>query len=279
MSGSESRGSSSRLRRRRSEDVAGGDYPCRVLAAIFARVLSRIVSAITQPLDARRPAAGLRRVLTLLLLISALCLLPLRLSPHSARVVTAIVLAAVALSVLTTAAVFRRLLDRFIEGGQLRLGRYEVEVPSLGREVRLFEGVMALMRRAGLALPALLFFCLWAVVYLFIWSHDPAACPADPAHPCAGAAFLGAGTRPTFGDFLYYSANMAFANPAPDLIANTRAGHTAATVEVLSGVGLVTLYASAFFGLGSVETAATGRESQPAAPQPPSHAGGADLDA
>jgi hypothetical protein len=278
MSGSESRGSSSRLRRRRSEDVAGGDYPCRVLAAIFARVLSRVVSAITQPLGARRPAAGLRRVLTLLLLITALCLLPLRLSPHSARVVTAIVLAAVALSVLTTAAVFRRLLDRFIEGGRLRLGGYEVEVPSLGREVRVFEGVMALVRRAGLALPALLFFCLWAVVYLFIWSHDPAACPADPAHPCAGAAFLGAGTRPTFGDFLYYSANMAFANPAPDLIANTRAGHTAATVEVLSGVGLVTLYASAFFGLGSAEIAAAGRESQPAAPQPPSHAGGADLD-
>src|SRR5439155_21008082 len=84
--------------------------------------------------------------------------------------------------------------------------RYQVEVPSLGREVRAFEGVLAVLRRAGLALPALLFFCIWAVVYLLIWSHDPAACPADPAHPCAGA-FLGAGDHPTFGDFLYYSVN------------------------------------------------------------------------
>jgi hypothetical protein len=262
----------------RGQVVAGGDYACRVLVAIFARMLSRIVSAITEPPDARRPRAGLTRVLILLVLISTLCLLPLRLSPHSARVVTAVVLALVALSVLTTAAVFQRLLARFIAGDRLRLGRYDVEVPSLGREVRLFEGVMALMRRAGLALPALLFFCLWAVVYLFIWSHDPAACPADPAHPCAGA-FLGAGSRPTFGDFLYYSANMAFANPAPDLIAHTRAGHTAATVEVLSGVGLVTLYAGAFFGLGAVQTTGPQRETEPTVIPPPGGVGGAKSDA
>jgi hypothetical protein len=221
-----------------------------VLAAILARMLARVVSAIVEPLQARR-RAQLWRVLALLLLIAVLCLLPLRLSPHSARVVTAVVLALFALSLLTTAAAFRRLLARFAEGGPLRLGAYEVDVPSLGREVRAFEGIMALMRRTGLALPALVFFCIWAVVYLLIWAHDPAACPADPAHPCAGA-FLGAGTRPTFGDFLYYSVNMAFANPAPDLVAHTRAGHTAATMEVLSGVGGVTLYAGAFFGLGAV---------------------------
>jgi hypothetical protein len=252
------------LRRRR--DVAVGEYACRVLVALLARMLTRMVSAITQPLAARRSHAG-RRVLTLLVLITALCLLPLRLSPHSARVLTAVVLALVALSALTTAAVFKRLLGHFIEGDRLRLGRYEVEVPRLGQEVRFFEGIMAVMRRAGLALPALLFFCLWAVVYLFIWSHDPAACPADPARPCAGA-FLGAGNDPTFGDFLYYSANMAFANPAPDLIAHTRVGHTAATIEVLSGVGLVTLYAGAFFGLGAVETVETPAAERPASAAP-----------
>jgi hypothetical protein len=138
--------------------------------------------------------------------------------------------------------------------------------------VRAFEGVMALMRRTGLALPALLFFCLWAVVYLFIWAHDPAACPADPGHPCAGA-FLGAGKHPTFGDFLYYSVNMAFANPAPDLIAHTRVGHTAATIEVLSGVGLVTLYAGAFFGLGAVASPAPKRDAEATGASPPGQAG------
>jgi hypothetical protein len=234
-----------------------------VLAAIVARMLSKIVSAITDPLDARRPRAQLWRVLILLFFICVLCLLPLRLSPHSARVVTALVLGVVALSALTAAAGFRRLLTRFAEGEQVRLGRLRVDVPSVGREVRAFEGLMALMRRTGLALPALLFFCLWAVVYLFIWAHDPAACPADPAHACAGA-FLGAGSRPTFGDFLYYSVNMAFANPAPDLIAHTRAGHAAATIEVLSGVGVVTLYAGAFFGLGAQKDGAADPDSEPA---------------
>jgi uncharacterized SAM-binding protein YcdF (DUF218 family) len=137
-----------------------------------------------------------------------------------------------------------------------------VPVPRLERELRAFEGAMALLRRTGIALPALLFFCAWAFIYMLIWAHDPAACPADPAHPCSGAAFLGAGRHPTFGDFLYYSANMAFANPAPDLIAHTRVAHTAATVEVLSGVGLVTLYAAAFFGLGQARS----EPAQPAAP-------------
>jgi hypothetical protein len=243
-----------------------------VLAAIVARMLSRIVSAITEPLGARRPRAHVRRVLILLLSITALCLLPLRLSPHSARVVTAVVLAIVALTLLTTAAGFRRLLARFAEGDRLRLGGYEVDIPRLDRPVRAFEGVMALLRRTGLALPALLFFCLWAVVYLFIWAHEPAACPADPAHPCAGA-FLGAGKHPTFGDFLYYSVNMAFANPAPDFIANTRAGHTAATIEVLSGVGLITLYAGAFFGLGAAHGPAPDRGAKPTATTPPGQAG------
>jgi hypothetical protein len=183
----------------------------------------------------------------------------LRLSPHSARVLATVILAAVALSLVTTLAVVRRLLARLAEGdllraGRLRIGRLQVEAPRLDREVHAFEGAMALVRRAGLALPALLFFCVWALVYLLIWAHSPTPCPADPALPCDGA-FLGAGAHPTFGDFLYYSVNMAFANPAPDLIAHTRAGHTAATIEVLSGVGLVTLYAGAFFGLAATRAA------------------------
>jgi hypothetical protein len=250
-------------RERSPEDVAAWNYACRVLVAIVARMLSRIVSAITESPDASQPTARLRRVMLLLLSISVLCLLPLRLSPHSARVVTALVLAVVVVSLLTAAAGFRRLLARFAEGDTLRLGSYEVVVPSLHRQVRAFEGVMALLRRTGLALPALLFFCLWAVVYMFIWSHDPEACPLDPTHPCSGA-FLGAGAHPTFGDFLYYSVNMAFANPAPDFIAHTRVAHTAATIEVLSGIGLITLYAAAFFGLGAGQaTAPLGQGAMP----------------
>ncbi|HEX4467718.1 MAG TPA: hypothetical protein VH025_11060 [Solirubrobacteraceae bacterium] len=230
--------------------VRPADYAAPVLAAVLARLISRLVSAVSEPFDGRGSRAQVRRVVILLVAIAALCLLPLRLSPHSARVVTGWLLAVVVLSAVTTVAAFRELMSRFAGGGHLRLRGHRVIVPNLGRPIRAFEGVMALMRRTGLALPALVFFCLWAAVYMLIWAHSPTACPANPAQACSGA-FLGAGAHPTFGDFLYYAVNMAFANPAPDLIARSRLGHTAATIEVLSGVGLVTLYAGAFFGLGA----------------------------
>ena len=105
------------------------------------------------------------------------------------------------------------------------------------------------LRRAGIALPALLFFCGWALVYMLIWAHSPEACSLDLSKPCGGA-FQGAGHNPTFGDFLYFATNMAFANPAPDFVAHSRLAHAAATIEVLTGIGLVTLYAGSFFGIG-----------------------------
>ena len=53
---------------------------------------------------------------------------------------------------------------------------------------------------------------------------------------------------------------------------HTRAGDTAGTIEVLSGVGLVTLYAGAFFGLGTAKAAVPDRHAAPAATTPPSQA-------
>src|SRR5205807_1992096 len=81
------------------------------------------------------------------------------------------------------------------------------------------------------------------------WAHSPEACSLDLTRPCHGA-FQGTGTHPTFGDFLYMAVNLAFANPPPDLLAHSRLAHMAVTLEVISGVALVTLYAGAFFGLG-----------------------------
>src|SRR4051794_26554972 len=149
------------------------------------------------------------------------------------------------------AAGFRRLLGRFVRGDDvvLRGGRTRIAVPTLGRQVRAVEGIAAILRRTGLALPALLFFCGWALIYMLIWAHSPDACSLDLSKSCAGA-FQGAGHNPTFGDFLYFATNMAFANPAPDFVAHSRLAHTAATIEVLTGIGLVTLYAGSFFGIG-----------------------------
>src|SRR5947208_14912748 len=80
------------------------------------------------------------------------------------------------------------------------------------------------------------------------------------SHPALPRRLPGCGAHPTFGDFLYMAVNLAFANPPPDLLAHSRVAHMAVTLEVISGVALVALYAGSFFGLGQrdlvvVETA------------------------
>jgi hypothetical protein len=97
-------------------------------------------------------------------------------------------------------------------------------------------------------LPALMFFVFWALIYIAAWAWDPVACSADPAAACSGS-FGGLGSNPLFGDILYYAVNMAFANPVPDVIGRSHLVHALNTVEVMSGIGLASLYAGAFFGL------------------------------
>ncbi len=221
-----------------------------MIVALIARALAWVLQVVANPPLPRRFGVHLRRFALLLITLTALLLLPLHLSPHAARVVAAVLIGLVLVVAVTAATGFRRVLDRFVTGDDVVLrGGRRIAVPTLGRQVRAFEGLAAILRRTGLALPALLFFCGWALVYMLIWAHSPESCPADPAQPCAGA-FQGLSANPTFGDFLYFAANMAFANPVPDIIARSRLAHTAATIEVLSGIGLVTLYAGSFFGIG-----------------------------
>jgi hypothetical protein len=237
-----------------------------VVVALIGRALAWVLNVIANPPVPRRFDAHLRRFVLLLVALAALCLAPLYLSPHAARVVAAVLVGAVLVSALVAATAFRRLLDRFVRGDTLVMfsGRVQLTVPTLGRQVRAVDGMAAILRRTGLALPALLFFCSWALVYMLIWAHDPAACSLDLAQPCS-AAFQGAGHNPTFGDFLYFATNMAFANPAPDLVAHSRLAHTAATIEVLTGIGLVTLYAGSFFGIGRRADIVADESREPAA--------------
>jgi hypothetical protein len=222
-----------------------------VVVALIGRALTWVLNVIANPPLPRRFGLHLRRFVALVVVLAVLCLLPLYLSPHAARVVAAVLIGLVVVVAIVAATGFRRLLDRFVSGDDivLRGGRVRVPVPMLGRQVRAVEGLAAILRRAGIALPALLFFCGWALVYMLIWAHSPEACSLDLSKPCTGA-FQGAGHNPAFGDFLYFATNMAFANPAPDFVAHSRLAHTAATIEVLTGIGLVTLYAGSFFGIG-----------------------------
>jgi hypothetical protein len=237
-----------------------------VIVALFGRVVAWVLSVVANPPLPRRFGLHLRRFAFLLIGLTVLLLLPLHLSPHAARVVAAVLVGLVLVVAVMAAAGFQRLLERFVSGDDivLRGGRTRIAVPTLGRQVRAVEGLAAILRRTGLALPALLFFCGWALVYMLIWAHNPEACSLDLSRPCSGA-FQGAGHDPTFGDFLYFATNMAFANPAPDLVAHSRLAHTAATIEVLTGIGLVTLYAGSFFGLGRRANIVAEERTEPAA--------------
>ena len=221
-----------------------------MLVAWLGRLLARIVGVVTtHPVRRDRRLHYVRRIAGLLVVMTLLLQLPIRLSPHSARVIVGWLVAIGIVAALTALTTVRRVLKRIAECDPIVLfgGRIRIEAPE--RPVRMFEGAMALVRRGGVAMPALVFFCGWGAINMLIWAHDPSVCSADPSRSCTGA-FVGAGAHPTFGDFLYYSTNLAFANPPPDLVAHSRTAHTAATIEVLSGVGLVTLFAGAFFGVG-----------------------------
>jgi hypothetical protein len=229
-----------------------------VLVAIFGRWLARLTGAIVNPPQPRIIRGGLGRAVLLMASLLALGLAPIHLSRGWTAVVGTVVLAVLALAVVSAAAGFRALVQRMRGSNHLQLlgGRISVPLPGLDRELRTFEAWIGVVRGIGLALPALVFFCVWALIYALLWAYSPEACSLDVTRACHGA-FQGAGTHPTFGDFLYIAVNLAFANPPPDLLAHSRPAHMAVTLEVISGVALVTLYAGAFFGLGREPGAGT----------------------
>jgi hypothetical protein len=95
----------------------------------------------------------------------------------------------------------------------------------------------ALLRALGVALPALVFFLAWALLFAIIWAAEPSAC-AVATTSCNGA-FVGLGDRPLLGDFVYYAVNLAFANPPPDVVAESRTARAAATVEIVAAAGFL----------------------------------------
>jgi hypothetical protein len=222
-----------------------------MLVAIFGRWLARVANAIVNPPQPRVIRGGIGRIALLMAALLALGLAPIHLRRGWTATIGTVFFVVLALAIVSAAAGFRALVERMRRADHLKLlgGRISVSLPGLDRELRTFEAWMAIVRRLGLAVPALVFFCVWAFVYALLWAYSPDACSLDLTQPCHGA-FQGAGVHPTFGDFLYVAVNLAFANPPPDLLAHSRAAHMAVTLEVISGVALVALYAGSFFGLG-----------------------------
>jgi hypothetical protein len=182
------------------------------------------------------------RFAILLIALTVLLLVPIHLNQTSALVIGIAGLSALGLLALNRV---RRLLfrvrTRAVDDLQV-LGR-SMPASAVTRDVR---SVAALLRALGIAVPALLFFIAWALLYAVIWAAEPSACAVATSR-CNGA-FVGLGTHPILGDFVYYAVNIGFANPPPDLVAESRTARAAGTVEVVAAAGFLAAYVGAFMG-------------------------------
>jgi uncharacterized membrane protein len=211
------------------------------------------VSAPSQPPARSQPVHwwGTRvgRFAILLIALTVLLLAPIHLHQTSALVVGIAGLSALALLALTRVRqlVFR-VRTRAVDDLQV-LGR-SLPASAVTRDVRT---VGTLMRALGIAVPALVFFTAWALLYAVIWAAEPSACAVATSR-CNGA-FVGLGTHPILGDFVYYAVNIGFANPPPDIVAESRAARAAATVEIVAAAGFLAAYLGAFLtGRGMTST-------------------------
>jgi hypothetical protein len=220
-------------------------------AAVHAwleRLVHRLLAAMTEP-DPTSPVTRGLRALILLGVIAAFMLAPVGLNARVMTVVIGVIFLLALCAVGGFTAIVARVANRATAGRQITLLGITVDAPELAvRPARAAEAVGLVIRRTGLALPALMFFFGWALLYSVLWLLDQGACSPDTAIACTHA-FRGAGHDPTFGDFLYLSVNEAFANPPPDFFPASRLARTATTMEVLTGVLGVTVFAGAFFGV------------------------------
>lgn len=180
------------------------------------------------------------RAAATLSLLAVLLILPFPLSPRAAGSLAIIGLVAILLLLLL-----------FTLGGWSRLRRLlPQEADFLASPLDGLALVVGFIRRTGLAPLGLVFLLFWMLVYMGAWALDPSPCSPDLASPCTGA-FAGAGDAPSLGSFMYLSVNLAVANPPADLFPVSSLTHALASLEVLSGLALVTFAASAFFGMRS----------------------------
>jgi uncharacterized membrane protein YphA (DoxX/SURF4 family) len=105
-----------------------------VVVALIGRALAWVLNVVANPPVPRRFDAHLRRFVLLVVVLAALCLAPLYLSPHAARIAAAVLVGVVLITALIAATAFRRLLDRFVRGDTLVMfsGRVHLTVPTLG---------------------------------------------------------------------------------------------------------------------------------------------------
>ena len=169
--------------------------------------------------------AGALRFGLLCCFILAFEMLPWRLGPRSAGVVSFAGLAGLAALAVLFFGLARRLAAHlhFLPGPQ-----------------RSLEAFLLLLRRIGLPLLGLGFFLFWTFVYMGLWWYHPRG------------AFTGLGPAPRFADFFFYAVSTSFIEPPVDIVAHTRGARAATMIELLTALALLTVYLSSFIDWGRV---------------------------
>jgi hypothetical protein len=168
---------------------------------------------------------GALRLLAVCVVVWAIGMLPIRLSPAGAGRLVLVGLVITVCAVVAFAAGTQRIL-------------HQLDVPFLSAGVARAEAFLLALRRIGLLLVGLAFVLFWTFVYVGVWWWDP------------HSAFVGIGQRPRFADFFYTAVSTAFISPPGDILANTRGARAATMTEMLTGAALLTAYLSSFADWG-----------------------------
>jgi hypothetical protein len=168
---------------------------------------------------------GALRLLAVCVVIWAIEMLPLHLSPAGAGRLVLLGFLITAACAVGFAAGTRRVLAG-------------LDVPFLSSGVARAEAVLLTLRRVGLLLIGLAFVLFWTFVYAGVWWWNPTD------------AFTGLGPRPRFADFFYTAVSTAFISPPGDILAHTRGARAATMTEMLTGAALLTAYLSSFADWG-----------------------------
>jgi hypothetical protein len=179
--------------------------------------LPRQLREVTFP-AARRPRwlrLAALRMGGLCVFIVAVGMIPWRLTPHSARLLVLVG----ALAVIAGGAVFLTATTRLI-----------ARLPFGDRPQQLASALFLTLRRTGLPVLGLAFFCLWTLVYIWLWALHPRE------------AFTGLDAAPRLAEFFYYSVSTALVSPPGDIVAHSRGVRSATMIEMLTGFALLATY-------------------------------------
>lgn len=213
-----------------------------------------------------------RQLIALVVTLAVLMVAPLPMSPASARWIAGGFLAVAVLTSFATVLLIRSFSTLGEGFGDVAIGSgwwTDEDVKGLERQVerelkekrqakeasrpKSLQFLLHMLSWVRLPLEALAFYVIWSCCLLGLWGLAPADCPVNPDIACDGA-FRGLGVTPELGSFVYLAVNISFANMPPDVVAASSVARMIVTIELVTGVALVTAQGARFLGIRDSKT-------------------------